>query len=67
MKTNKNSGKHSRSPKGQRFEDDFPAGKGIKKDRSKKRRLSIYDDFDDDLQNFEDSLDFDSSDNPFDD
>jgi|GEM_PF-953017 len=66
MKTNKNSGKYSKGSKGQRFDDDFPAGKGIKKDKSDKRRLSIYDDFDDETQNFDD-LDFNSADNPYED
>ena len=66
MKTNKNSGKHSKSSKGKRFDDDFSV-KGARKDRSEKRRLSIYDDFDDDIQSSDDSMDFDSSDNPFDD
>lgn len=67
MKTNKNLGKHSKSSKGQRFDDDFPATKGGKKDRSDKRRLSIYDDFDDENQIQDENFEFDSSDNPFDD
>ncbi len=66
MKTNKNLGKHSKSPKS-RVDDDFLANKGSKKDRSGKRRLSIYDDFDDDIEPKGDSMDFDSADNPFDD
>ena len=66
MKTNKNSGKHLKGLKGQRFDDDFPASKGAKKDRNEKRRLSIYDDFDDENQGIED-LDFNSADNPYDD
>ena len=67
MKTNKNFNRPSQSSKGKRFDDDFPASKGSKKDRSEKRRLSIYDDFDDETQGLDDSLDFDSNDNPFDD
>ena len=67
MKTNKNSGKLNKSSKGQRFDDDFPSSKGLKKDKSDKRRLSIYDDFDDEEQSFDDSLDFDSADNPYED
>lgn len=67
MKTNKNSSKLIKSSKGQRHDDDFPASRGIKKDRSDKRRLSIYDDFDDETQSIDDSLDFDSADNPYED
>ena len=66
MKINKNSGKHSKSSKGQRLDDDFPASRGAKKDRNEKRRLSIYDDFDDEAQSIDD-LDFNSADNPYDD
>ena len=45
-------------------EADFRSNspKGVKKERSSKRRLSIYDDFDDDL----DFNDFDSEDDLFD-
>jgi len=62
MKTNKN----LKSPKGIRVDADFPANKGVKKDRSDKRRLSIYDDFEDENTISRDVLDYDSSDNSYD-
>lgn len=66
MKTGKTSGKETKSPKNQKFRNEMDLGRSVKKDRTSKRRLSIYDDFEDEEFNLDGGIDYDSSENPFD-
>ncbi|HKJ42746.1 MAG TPA: hypothetical protein VKA27_11670 [Sunxiuqinia sp.] len=62
MKSQKVSGKKSKSMNFEQADSRSKSPKGVKKDRGSKRRLSIYDEFDDDL----DFKDFDSDDELYD-
>ncbi len=67
MKSNKPSKKNSKHSDIEKNDIGSQFGKGTKKDKSAKKRLSIYDEFDEDEESFDTDFDYESDDDSYDD